>query len=139
MKKTAHVRWIQDLQFVATSGSGHATVLDSGGEQGSIGPSPMELLLEGLAGCTAMDVVFILKKKRQKISGCEVHVEGVRAEEHPKIYTDIELTYTIRGKNLSEKAVHDAVKLSTEKYCSASAMLEKAARLTHKVVIVEDE
>ncbi len=139
MKKTAHVRWIQDLQFVATSGSGHATVLDSGGEDGSIGPSPMELVLQGLAGCTAMDVVFILKKKRQKTSGCEVHVEGTRAEKHPMIYTDIELTYTISGKNLSEKAVHDAVKLSMEKYCSVSAMLSQSARLTHKVVIKEDE
>ncbi|MDQ7052084.1 MAG: OsmC family protein [candidate division KSB1 bacterium] len=135
--KTAKVTWIEGMQFVAEAGSGHAIVIDgepaSGGRD--TGTRPMELVLEGLAGCTAMDVIHILRRKRQDVTGLEVKVEGERADTHPKVYTRIHITYIVRGRQLSEKAVHDAVNLSKDKYCSVSAMLKSTADISYNVII----
>lgn len=133
----ARVTWVNEMQFVATTGSGHAMVLESGGEKRA--PSPMEMLLVGLAGCTAVDVVHILKRMRQPVTDVQVNVKGVRADEHPRIYTDIKVDYVVTGRGLSEEKVHRAVDMSETTYCSASAMLGKAATITHTVRILEAE
>jgi len=140
MTTTAQVTWIDGLQFVGEAGSGHAIVLDGNPEGGGrdTGPRPMELLLVGLAGCTAMDVVHILKRKRQQVTGLQVKVEGQRAEEHPRVFQTIKLEYIVRGRDLSPKAVADSVKLSEEKYCSASAMLGAVADISTSYQILEE-
>lgn len=140
MTNTAQVTWVTGMQFVGRAGSGHAIVLDTGESAGGedSGMSPMELLLVGLAGCTAMDVVFILRRKRQPLTGLQVRVEAERADEHPRVYTTIELQYTVTGRGLSEKAVWDAIKLSADKYCSASVMLGQTAAISHSCQIVQE-
>ena len=102
------------------------------------GPSPMEVLLASVGGCTGMDVVEILRKKQQAVSGVEIRVEATRAETYPKIYTDIELIYLIRGKNISAAAVEEAIHLSETKYCSVSIMLGRAARVRTRYEIVSE-
>lgn len=141
VKRNARVAWVDGLRFVGEAGSGHAIVVDAqhGAEDGSTGPSPMELLLLGLAGCTAADVVHMLKRRRQSVTGVRVEVEGERAEEHPRIYTSITLHYRITGQELSEKAVVDSIELSQEKYCSASAMLKKTAQMSYSYEIFEEK
>jgi putative redox protein len=124
----ARVSWIEDRRFVGNASSGHGIIVDAGAEK--LGPGPMELVLIGLAGCTAYDVVHILEKKRQPVTGLEVKAWAERAEEPPRVYTEIRLEYVIRGQDVSPKAVEDAIRLSTEKYCSASKMLEKTAQIT---------
>ncbi|MBI4787590.1 MAG: OsmC family protein [Chloroflexi bacterium] len=138
--KTAAVRWVEGLEFEAITGSEHRLTLDANVKAGgqNHGPSPMELLLVGLAGCTGMDIVDVLKKKRQEVTGLEVRVEGTRAETYPMVYTDIQVTYVVRGKNVSQKAVEDAIQLSETKYCSASAMLGKAARITSRYEVLPE-
>ncbi len=128
------------MEFEGTTGSEHRLTLDSGvgGGGKNHGPSPMELLLLGLAGCTGMDVIDILKKKRQAVRGLEVRVEGLRAEQSPKVYTDIEVTYVVRGRNISPKAVEDAIELSETKYCSAELMLGKTAKIISHYEIVQE-
>lgn len=139
MAKEATVRWVSGMQFVGESGSGHAMVLDAPAPGGrNTGPSPMELLLVGLAGCTAIDVVNILSKKRQPFHGVEVRVNGVQRDEPPNHYTDIHLEYVVYGKGVSEKAVEQAIALSEEKYCSAAAMMNKVANITTSFRIVEE-
>ncbi|RMH74299.1 MAG: OsmC family protein [Gemmatimonadetes bacterium] len=130
------VKWMEGLQFLAQTGSGHGIVLD--GPDGA-GARPLEMLLVGLAGCTAMDVISILQKKRQHVTDFRVSVSGKRAENHPKIYTDIHIEYHITGKEISEKAVERAIELSETAYCSASAMLGKAATITSSYQISEAE
>lgn len=128
------VTWTSGKQLVAESGSGHAMVLDAGAAVGgrNTGPTPMELLLMGLAGCTAIDVIFILVDKRKKeLTALEVKVVGQRAEDPPKVYTEIEVTYKLRGRNLPLKDALRALRLSAENYCSVSAMLEKTATIHH--------
>ncbi len=138
--KTALARWIQNRQFQATTGSGHELILDGGptADGKSNGPSPMELLLVGMAGCTGVDVVDILQKKRQSISGVEVRVEGTRAETYPMVYTEIDVVYVVRGKDISPKAVEDAIALSETKYCSAGVMLGKTAKISSRYEIVPE-
>jgi putative redox protein len=131
----ACVKWMGDRRFVGEVGSGHAIVVDAGTEK--IGPSPMELMLVGVAGCTAYDVVSILEKKRQQVNGVTVSAHGERAPEPPRVYTDITIEYVIRGHDVSEKAVEDAIRLSKEKYCSASIMLSKTAQITTSYRIEE--
>jgi putative redox protein len=94
-------------------------------------------MLMGLGGCTAIDVVSMLKKQRQDIEGVEVSLVGERAEDHPKVYTEVKLVYTVRGRKLNQALVERAVSLSDEKYCSATAMFKKTAKVTHEVVLVE--
>lgn len=135
----AQVTWIGGVAFEGTTPTGHTLVLDAdesvGGENG--GFRPLSLLLVGLAGCTAMDVISILRKKRQDVTGLQVRVEAERAQEHPKIYTDIVLEFIVQGHGVAEGAVARAIDLSETKYCSASGMLSKAARITTRYRIEE--
>jgi putative redox protein len=124
----AKVTWVEDKRFVGQASSGHAVVLDGSAEK--LGPSPMELLLIGMAGCTAYDIVSILEKKRQEVAGLEVTARAERAEEPPRVYTRIEIEYLVRGRAIKPKAVEDAIRLSKEKYCSASIMLGKTAQIS---------
>ena len=118
--------WTDQDRFLGEASTGHALVMDAG-EVKTAG-TPMELVLIGLCGCTASDVVGILRKKREPFTGLEVRAQAERAGEHPKVYTHIKLVYRVRGK-VAHKAMEDAVRLSKEKYCSVSAMLEKTATI----------
>ena len=130
----ARAIWTDNERYVGDATSGHALVMDTG-EVKSAG-TPMELVLVALCGCTASDVVGILRKKRVPFTGLEVTAQGERADDFPKVFTAIKLTYRIRGK-VTHKAVEDAVRLSKEKYCSVSAMLEKTAKIEIKIEYVE--
>ena len=127
------------MTFVGESGSGHAVVMDGAPEHGgrNLGVRPMEMLLLGLGGCTAFDVVMILKKSRQDIVDCEVTIDSDRAEEIPKVFTRIHIHFIVSGSNLDVGKVDKAVNLSAEKYCSASEMLGKTAKITHDFEIIE--
>ena len=133
------VKWLEHMTFVGESGSGHAVVMDGAPEHGgrNLGVRPMEMLLLGLGGCTAFDVVMILKKSRQDIVDCEVTIDADRAEEVPKVFTRIHMHFIVSGSNLDARKVDKAVNLSAEKYCSASEMLGKTAKITHDFEIVE--
>ncbi|MCC6610247.1 MAG: OsmC family protein [Burkholderiales bacterium] len=137
------VRWSgvdAGMSFVAETGSGHAFVMDGAPEGGgrNLGPRPMETVLAGTGACTAYDVVLILKKSRQDVRGCEVQLQAERAETDPKVFTRIHMHFVVRGRDLKPEAVARAVKLSHEKYCSASAMLAKTAEITVDYTIVGD-
>jgi len=133
------VKWLEQMTFVGESGSGHAVVMDGAPEHGgrNLGVRPMEMLLLGLGGCTAFDVVMILKKSRQDIVDCEVAIDSDRAEEVPKVFTRIHIHFIVSGSNLDVGKVDKAVNLSAEKYCSASEMLGKTAKITHDFEIIE--
>ena len=135
----ARVKWLDYMSFVGEAGSGHSVVMDGAPEVGgrNLGIRPMEMLLLGMGGCTSFDVVMILKKARQEIVDCEVHLEAERAETDPKVFTRIHAHFVVVGRNLSEKHVRRAVELSAEKYCSASIMLGKTAEITHDYSIVD--
>jgi len=135
----ARVKWVEDVTFVGEADSGHAVVMDGPPESGgkNRGMRPMEMLLVGMGGCTAFDVVVILKKARQAVTDCEVVLEAERAAEPPKVFTRIHVHYRVRGAGLSDAQVKRAVDLSTQKYCSASIMLGKTAELTHDYEILE--
>jgi len=126
----ALVNWTDNERYVGAATSRHSIVIDTAKEKTA--NSPMELVLLGLCGCTASDVVGILRKKREKFTGLEVRAAGERADGYPAVYTSIHLTYVVRG-DVSKKAMEDAVKLSKEKYCSVSAMLEKTAKITYSI------
>lgn len=132
------VRWHDGMSFIAETGSGHMVAMDGAPEAGGrdLAPRPMELLLAGAGGCTAFDVVMILKRGRQEISGCEVQLSAERAEADPKVFTHINLHFVVTGKDLKADAVERAIKMSAEKYCSASIMLGKTAAMTHTWEIV---
>ena len=131
--------WQGDLAFKCSNDSDQAVFIDSPiAEGGPKGPSPMQLLLMGLAGCTAMDVISILEKKRQDVTSFEVHVVGDRAPEHPRYYTDIALEFVVRGRNVSPQAVERAIELSETKYCSASANLKPSSRNATRYRIEEE-
>ncbi len=133
------IKWKEGVSFIAESGSGHTVLMDGPPEAGgrNLGPRPMEMLLMGTGGCAAVDVVLILKKARQDISDCVVEIEAERASQEPKVFTRIHFHFILTGKNLSSSHVERAIKLSAEKYCSASIMLGKTAVLTHDFEIVE--
>lgn len=125
-EKTAKVIWAgKDLQFRGTLGSGYQFDLSSSASEAG-GGSPMEFLLAGVAGCTAMDVISILQKMRQKVHDFSVEISGVRAEEHPKVYTEVDITYVVRGESINEDNVARAIELSQNIYCSASQMFEQS-------------
>lgn len=132
--QTASVRWVGAEQFLAVTPSGHAVPMDADREANSA-PGPMEMLLAALGGCTASDVVTILRKKRQKLESLEVVVSGERAADPPRVWTKLEIVYRLRGA-LDEKAVRDAIELSESKYCSVAAMLRKTAeiRFRHEIL-----
>ncbi len=131
------VSWTNGVQFVAESGSGHAVVLDGAPEYGgrNSGMRPMEMVLAGTAGCSAFDVVSILKKMRQEITDVKVDVEAERAQEDPKVFTKLHFIYRVAGNKLDAAKVEQAVKLSKEKYCSATIMLAKSADITYEIVM----
>ncbi len=127
------VKWVDGVSFVGESGSGHAVVLDGAPENGgrNIGMRPMEMLLIGMGGCTSFDVVTILKKARQPIVDCVAEIDATRADEIPKVFTKIHVHFVVTGNDLNPVQVERAVKLSAEKYCSASIMLSKSVEITH--------
>ncbi|MFT5657037.1 MAG: putative redox protein [Gammaproteobacteria bacterium] len=135
------VKWLDNMTFVGESGSGHAVVMDGAPEHGgrNMGVRPMEMLLLGLGGCTAFDVVMILNKSRQKFVDCHVEIEAERAEEIPKVFTRIHAHFVVSGKGLNRAKVEKAVNLSAEKYCSASKMFESTAQMSHDFEIVETD
>jgi putative redox protein len=135
----AQVKWIDGVSFVGESQSGHAVVMDGAPEAGgrNIGMRPMELLLIGMGGCSSFDVVTILKKARQPITDCVAELSAERADDIPKVFTKIHVHYVVTGKGLNPAQVERAIKLSMEKYCSASLMLGKTAEITHDFEIVE--
>ena len=135
----ARIKWLDGRAFVGESGSGHAVVMDGATDAGgrNIGVRPMEMLLLGLGGCTAFDVVMILEKSREKITSCEVELEAERATEDPKVFTHVKLIYKLKGKNLKPAAVERAINLSAEKYCSASIMFGKTAKIEHQWTVEE--
>ena len=134
------IKWMQDVSFKGSSDSGHEVVLDGPEELGGkgLGMRPMEMMLIGMGGCTSFDVVTILKRSRQQITGCIAEIEATRADEIPKVFTSIHIHFLIRGIDLQEKAVERAVELSANKYCSASIMLGKSVKITHDFVISEE-
>jgi len=136
------VRWtgLSGMTFLAESGSGHVVAMDGAVEGGgrNLAPRPMEMLLAGAGGCTAYDVVVILKLSNQDVRGCEVKLSAERAETDPKVFTRIHFHFTVRGRNLRPNIVNSAIKRSHEKYCSASIMLGQTADITHTVEIVDD-
>ncbi len=135
----ARIKWIQDVMFVGESGSGHSVVMDGAPEAGgrNLGFRPMEMLLLGLGGCSAFDVMMILKRGREQVTDCVVEIDGERAQTDPKVFTKIALKYVVTGRALDRKKVERAVALSAEKYCSASAIMAKTAELTHTIEVVE--
>ena len=137
----ARINWVGDAMFVGESGSGHSVVMDGPPESGgrNLGIRPMEMLLIGMGGCSAFDVVHILRKSRQPVSHCVAELEAERAETEPKVFTRIHLHFIVSGKGLTEDKVARAVQLSAEKYCSASIMLGKTAEITHDFEIREED
>ena len=133
------VRWHTGMSFVAETGSGHMVAMDGPPDSGghNLAPRPMEMVLVGTGGCTTYDIVMILKRGRQEISGCEVKLSAERAESDPKVFTKIGFHYLVKGWNLKPEAVERAIKMSAEKYCSASIMLGKTAEISHTWEIVE--
>lgn len=133
------VRWHDGMSFVAETGSGHLVCMDGAPDAGgrNLAPRPMELLLAGTGGCTAFDIVLILKRGRHGVSGCEVKLTADRAESDPKVFTRINMHFVVTGKKLKPAAVERAVALSAEKYCSASIMLGKTAEISHSFEVVE--
>ena len=133
------VNWVDGMLMVGKSHSGHSITMDGPPEIGgeNLGVRPMEMLLLGVAGCTMIDVVTTLKKMRQDLTSCETKLSAERADEHPKVFTDIHIQFTVKGQDLDPKKVEKAITLSAEKYCSASIMLGKTASITHDFEIVE--
>ncbi|MDX3806419.1 OsmC family protein [Bosea thiooxidans] len=136
----ARAKWVEGMAFMGEAGSGHAVMMDGAPEYGgrNIGVRPMEMLLIGLAGCTGFDVVSILKKGREAVTGCEVEVEAERATTDPKVFTKIHLHYRITGKGLSHAKAERAVTLSKEKYCSASIMLGATAEMSYALEVIDE-
>jgi putative redox protein len=135
------IRWSgTGMSFIAETGSNHLITMDGAPDGGgrNLAPRPMETMLAGAGGCTAYDVVVILRKSGQDVTGCEVRLEAERAETDPKVFTRIHYRFTVRGRNLKHNVVEQAVRLSHEKYCSATAILEKTAQITRDLEIVED-
>jgi len=134
----ARIKWIENVSFLGEADSGHAVVMDGAPDAGgrNLGFRPMELVLVGAGGCTAFDVVTILKKARQPITDCVVELEAERAETIPKVFTKIHMHFIVTGHNLPDNQVQRAVNLSAEKYCSATQMLGKVAQVTHDYEIV---
>ena len=136
------VRWtgVGGMSFIAETGSGHAVMMDGAPEGGghNRAPRPMEMVLLGTGGCTAYDVVLILRKGKQDVRGCDVKLSAKRADTEPKVFTKIHFHFTVTGRNLKPAQVERAISLSHEKYCSASIMLAKTAEITHSFEIVDD-
>ena len=138
MRREATITWLKKRQFVGTDGTKHSVVLSSGDDENAVGMSPSQLLLISLGSCTAYDVVNILEKKRQPLTGLEIKVTGEREEDPPWTYRKIHIEYVLRGDQLSEQAVRDAIELSETKYCSVAATVRHAAEITYEYTIVNE-
>ena len=136
----ARVKWVDDMQFVGEADSGHAVVMDASPEVGgrNTGIRPMEMLLVGMGGCTAIDVVMILRKGREPVSDCLVELSAERAASEPKVFTRIHVHFKVSGRGLAPAKVERAIKLSAEKYCSASIMLGQVAEVTHDFEVIDE-
>ena len=139
MAMEVRVKWLENMVYVGESGSGHAVVMDGPPDLGgrNLGVRPMEMLLLGMGGCTAVDVIQILQRARQPVTDCEVSIAAERAETEPKVFTRIRVHFIVSGKGLSPKHVERAVTLSAQKYCSASIMLGKTAEINHSFEVRE--
>ena len=137
----AVVKWLDNMSFVGESESGHSVVMDGPPESGgrNLGVRPMEMVLLGMGGCTAFDVVMILQRQRQAITDCQVELSAERADEVPKVFTRIHAHYVVKGRGLDAKKVARAVDMTAEKYCSVSIMLAHSADVTHDFEIIEEE
>ena len=136
----ARVKWVEQASFLGETESNHAVLMDGPPTAGgrNLGPRPMEMLLLGAGGCTSFDVVSILKKSRQAITDCYVELEAERAETDPKVFTKIHMHFVVTGKDIKPEAVEKAIKLSAEKYCSASIMLGQTAAITHDFEVIQE-
>jgi putative redox protein len=136
----ARVKWIEGVAFMGETESNHAIVMDGAPAFGgrNLGPRPMEMLLIGAGGCTSFDVITILKKSRQAVSDCYVELAAERAETDPKIFTKIHMHFVVKGKDLKPEVIEKAIKLSAEKYCSASIMLGATAEMTHDFEVIQE-
>lgn len=136
----ATVKWLDHMSFVGESGSGHSVVMDGPPDDGgrNLGVRPMEMVLLGMGGCTAFDVVHILKRARQNIVDCHVELEAERAADIPKVFTKIHAHYIIKGKELDAKKVERAISMTAEKYCSVSIMLAHCVEISHDFEIIEE-
>ena len=136
----ARVKWVEQVSFLGETESSHAVLMDGSPAAGgrNLGPRPMEMLLLGAGGCTSFDVVSILKKSRQAITDCYVELEAERAETDPKVFTRIHMHFVVKGKDIKPEAVEKAIKLSAEKYCSASIMLGGTAAITHDFEAIQE-
>ncbi len=134
----ARIKWIENVSFVGESGSGHSVIMDGAPDAGgrNLGFRPMEMLLLGLGGCSAFDVVMILKRGRERVTDCIVEIEAERADTEPKVFTKIAMRYIVTGHELDPRKVERAVNLSADKYCSATAIMNKTAQITHTIEIV---
>ncbi|MBX3502020.1 MAG: OsmC family protein [Alphaproteobacteria bacterium] len=139
MATTARITWVQDALFVGESGSGHSITMDGSPDVGgrNLAARPMEMVLIGMGGCTAIDVASMLRKQRQDVRDIIVELEAERAEDHPKVFTSVKVIYRVRGRKLNRALVERAVSLSDEKYCSATAMIRQSANVTHELVLEE--
>ncbi len=137
---SAKVTYVEGMQFVGDSSSGHDVVMDSDSSTGghNTGSRPMEILLMSVGGCSGMDVISILKKKRQHVTGLDIQVTGKKAEDFPKKFTEITLEFVIRGKNISDEAVKKSIELSMNKYCSVKATLEGTAKFSYSYKIFNE-
>jgi len=131
------VKWLDGMRFVASDDKGHSIVLDTSKEHGGEGSAftPMQLLLVALGSCTGMDVVNLLQKQRQKLTGFEIVVSGERVAEHPRVYDKVHVEYKVKGENLRDKALRTAIQLSEDKYCSVGATIGKTAKMSHSYSI----
>lgn len=137
----ARVKWVEKVSFLGETASNHAVLMDGSAEGGgrNLGPRPMELLLLGAGGCTSFDVIGILKKSRQAVSDCYVELEAERADTDPKVFTKIHMHFVVTGRNIKPEVVEKAIKLSADKYCSASIMLGAMAVVTHDFEVIQEE
>ena len=135
----ARIKWVEQVSFLGETESNHAVLMDGAAEGGgrNLGPRPMELVLLGTGGCTAYDVIHILKKSRQQVTDCVVEIQAERAAEDPKVFTKIHFHFIVTGTDLKPEQVERAIHLSAEKYCSASIMLGKTADITHDFEVVQ--
>lgn len=135
----AKVTLVEDMQFSGIAGSGHAITMDADEKAGgsNAGVRPMELLLVAFGGCSGMDVISILRKKRQSVSGLDIRVKGEKTDGYPKIYKTVHIEYAVKGKGIEKEAVERAITLSLEKYCSVGATLAKAGTITHSYEIID--
>jgi len=137
----ARVKWVEQVSFLGETESNHAVLMDGSPAVGgrNLGPRPMEMLLLGAGGCTSFDVISILKKSRQLVSDCYVELEAERAETDPKVFSKIHMHFVVKGKNIKPEVVEKAIKLSADKYCSASIMLGATAEMSHDFEVIQED